>query len=219
MSSAAPTRTSTSFADAGAREVGARDLGMPGLGLQRDHAAAGGQRARQPDRAVAGERADLEDRARALHARQQVQQLALIRRHVDGRQAGGFARLERRRRAPRRRAPASRRGSGPPQSKAAESSRAPCSMPATAARMIAPWEPGRRWVEADRQLHAPSTSSGYAAARRVPVRGLVLHLQRLPRGVRRAALRARRAGSFCGSTSRTTKRRSAMSTSTTSRHC
>ena len=43
---------------------GGGDLGVVGIELQRDQAPAGRQRPRQPDRAVAAERAELEDRSR-----------------------------------------------------------------------------------------------------------------------------------------------------------
>ncbi len=61
--------------------------------FERDETAAGRQRPAQPDRAVAGERADLEDAARALDAGEQVQELALRRGHTDRGQAGRPARL------------------------------------------------------------------------------------------------------------------------------
>jgi hypothetical protein len=61
--------------------------------FERDETAVRGQRARQPDRAVAGERADLEDAARAVDPRQQMKELALGRRHADRRQARRAARL------------------------------------------------------------------------------------------------------------------------------
>ena len=68
-------------------EVGARHLGVMRVEFQRHDLAARRQRARQPDRRIAAERADLEDRSGAVHPDQQVEQLALRRRHVDGRQA------------------------------------------------------------------------------------------------------------------------------------
>ena len=72
------------FASASSRVIGAA--------LERDHAAPGRQGAREPDRRVAAERAQLEDRARAVDAREQLQQLALVGRDRDRRQARCFAR-------------------------------------------------------------------------------------------------------------------------------
>ena len=86
VSSAGPRRSSTDAVQPGARDVGARHFGVLRIDLQRDQPAAGGQRPRQPDGAVAAQRADLQDVPRAANARQQVQQLALVRRHVDRRQ-------------------------------------------------------------------------------------------------------------------------------------
>jgi hypothetical protein len=50
----------------GTGDVGAGHLREAQLGLERDQPTAGRQRPPQPDRAVAAERADLEDRSRAL---------------------------------------------------------------------------------------------------------------------------------------------------------
>ena len=79
-----------------AGDVRGGELGVARVGLERDQATIRRQRARQPDRAVAAERADLEDRARADRAREQVQELALAGRDGDRRQAGGGVGRERR---------------------------------------------------------------------------------------------------------------------------
>ena len=76
--------------------VGARHRGMFGIGLERDQPAVGRQGSCQPDRAIAAERADFEDSARVLNARQNMQELALVWRNRDGRQAGRIARSQRR---------------------------------------------------------------------------------------------------------------------------
>ena len=76
-------------------DIGARDLRAARVELERDETASGDKPARQPDRAVASERADLEDAPGADHLRQKHQQLALIGRDIDRRQACRFARLER----------------------------------------------------------------------------------------------------------------------------
>jgi hypothetical protein len=55
--------------------------------FERDETAVRRQRARQPDGAITGERADLEDPPRPMDPREQVQELALGRRHADRRQA------------------------------------------------------------------------------------------------------------------------------------
>ena len=72
----------------GAGDVGARDLGACRVGFERDEPAVGGKAAREPDRAVAAERADLQDAARADRLREQHQQLALVGRDIDPRQPG-----------------------------------------------------------------------------------------------------------------------------------
>jgi len=64
---------------------------MPGVNFQRHQPGTGGQRPGQPDRAVAAKRPDLQNEARVLHSRQQMQQFALGRRDGDGRHAGGGA--------------------------------------------------------------------------------------------------------------------------------
>src|SRR5262249_61256009 len=53
-----------------------------------------GQRAGEPDRAVAAERADLEDPARSLDEGEQVEELALRGRNRNRRQAGAGARAQ-----------------------------------------------------------------------------------------------------------------------------
>ena len=67
----------------------ARHVSVVRLEFERHQPAAGRQRARQPDRRIAAERADLEDPLGAAHADQQIEQLALRRRDVDRRQAAG----------------------------------------------------------------------------------------------------------------------------------
>jgi hypothetical protein len=57
---------STLLRESGARDVRARDVGVFRIELEGDEAAVGRERAAQPDRAVAGQRADLED-ARSRH--------------------------------------------------------------------------------------------------------------------------------------------------------
>ncbi len=57
-------------AEAGVADVGARDIGMLGIELERDEVPAGRQRPRQPDRAVAAEGANLENAPRALNLRE-----------------------------------------------------------------------------------------------------------------------------------------------------
>ena len=83
-----------------ARQVRARHLGVLGLELERHEASAQRQRASEPDRAVAAERPDLEDAARALRAREEMEQLALVGRDLDlgktGVAAPGQGFLERR---------------------------------------------------------------------------------------------------------------------------
>src|SRR5487761_387586 len=65
-------------------EVEERHLRVSRLELKGDEAAICGQRPRQPDGAVATQGPDLEDLAGALDAGQQVEQLALVWRHVYG---------------------------------------------------------------------------------------------------------------------------------------
>ena len=60
---------------AGVADVGAGHVGMLRIELQRDEVAARRQRAREPDRAVAAERADLEDAPRAQHLREKMSSL------------------------------------------------------------------------------------------------------------------------------------------------
>ena len=68
---------------------------MPCVRLERDQPSAGRQCPRHPDRAVAAERADFEDRPRLGELGEQRQQLALRSRDRDRRQARGVARRER----------------------------------------------------------------------------------------------------------------------------
>jgi hypothetical protein len=77
VSSAAPTLTEPGGEPA--FPMLARTRRRASIELERDEVAAGRERARQPDRAVAAERANLEDSPRAQHLGQQVQQLAMIR--------------------------------------------------------------------------------------------------------------------------------------------
>jgi hypothetical protein len=62
---------------------------MPLLELEGHHAAVVGDAAREPDRRIAAERADLEHATRARHAGEQVQELARERGDLDGGKAGG----------------------------------------------------------------------------------------------------------------------------------
>src|SRR5262249_14857956 len=80
----------------GPGDVGPGDVGVLRLGLERDQAAPGRQGPGEPDRAVAPERADFQNVPRPLEAGQEVQQLALVWRHVDRWQAGRGAVAERR---------------------------------------------------------------------------------------------------------------------------
>ena len=84
----------------GALDVYARNVRMRRVGFDGDQAPMARQRAREPDRAVAGQRADLEDPLRAERSRHQVQELPLRGRHAHGRQLrlhrGVGSRLERR---------------------------------------------------------------------------------------------------------------------------
>src|ERR1039458_2082030 len=66
-----------------------RYLGMTGIALQRHQVSVGGQRTREPDRAVAAERADLKNPLRALRERQQMQKLALARGDLNRGQPRG----------------------------------------------------------------------------------------------------------------------------------
>src|SRR6266511_5667985 len=68
---------------------------MTRLHLQRDQPAAGGQRARKPDRAIAAERTDFQNAPGTLQLRKDHEELALRRRHIDRRQSRLFACLER----------------------------------------------------------------------------------------------------------------------------
>ena len=63
----------------GAAQIGARNLGMARLKLQRDDAAALGQRASHPDGGVAAESADLKHALRLRDPDQHMEKLALQR--------------------------------------------------------------------------------------------------------------------------------------------
>ena len=76
---------------AGAGDIGARHLGVAGICFQRDHLPIRRERTGEPDRAVTAERADFEHGTGPVQARDQLQQFALIRRHVHRRQAAGGA--------------------------------------------------------------------------------------------------------------------------------
>jgi hypothetical protein len=84
----------------GPLEVGHRHLGVARLGLEGHDPPARGEGPGQPDGAVAPEGPHLEDRPGPDHPGPQVEELPLVRRHVDGRQpglgAGHQRRLERR---------------------------------------------------------------------------------------------------------------------------
>ena len=81
--------------DACALEVLPRHLRVLGCEFERDDLAAGPDAASQIDGAVAGKRADLKDPAGVRHHRQQRQQLAVLRRHLDGGHPRGDACLPR----------------------------------------------------------------------------------------------------------------------------
>ena len=84
---------------AGMRDVDAGNRRVLRVEFQRDQATARRERAGEPDRTVAGKRADLEDVARAPDARYEVEQLPFVRRDTDrgkaGRSRGGQCRFER----------------------------------------------------------------------------------------------------------------------------
>ena len=67
---------------------------MGGVQLQGHKLPGGGQGARQPDRAVPAERADLQDAARTDGERQELQELALTGGHLDVRERGLRARRQ-----------------------------------------------------------------------------------------------------------------------------
>jgi len=60
-----------------------------GVEFQREEQAVGGERAREPEGAVAAEGAYLQDAAGMREAREQMQELALVGRNVDGGKPGG----------------------------------------------------------------------------------------------------------------------------------
>src|SRR4029077_13991348 len=82
--------------ETGARQIFASNGRMLLECLERDKAPAGREAAREPDRAVAAERADLEDALGAERAREEPEEFAVRGRNADRRQPGGVARLERR---------------------------------------------------------------------------------------------------------------------------
>ena len=81
--------------DARARQVPPCHLGVGGFVLQRDDATGGPDGAGEVDGAVAGQRADLQDAGRARRRGEQIQQLAVLRGHLDGGHPRGFGRLPR----------------------------------------------------------------------------------------------------------------------------
>ena len=94
VSSARPDAQLDDAGQAGAGDVGAGDLGVLGSASSVIRRPPARQRPRQPDRAVAAERADLQDPPGALQPGQQVQQLALVRRDtwIAGSPAASLAR-------------------------------------------------------------------------------------------------------------------------------
>jgi hypothetical protein len=72
VSSAGPSLISTVSRQPRAGDARGGDVGGAAIDLERDQPAAGRQRPCEPDRAVAAERADLEDPPRADRAREQV---------------------------------------------------------------------------------------------------------------------------------------------------
>ena len=62
--------------------------------LECDETAEGGQSAGQPDGAVSAEGADFENSPRSLNARQQMKELALVGRDVDGGKPGACVRCD-----------------------------------------------------------------------------------------------------------------------------
>ena len=77
------------------REVLTRDQRALGIDLERDQSPVRRQRARKPDRAVAGERADLEDPPRADRTREHLQRAPLCGRDRDRRHLRAFRRRRR----------------------------------------------------------------------------------------------------------------------------
>ena len=80
---AGPTRTSATPAKPARARLAARHLRVAWLELERDQPAVGGQCPRQPDRRIAGERADLEYPPRAQGSRLQVQEAPQRGRYLD----------------------------------------------------------------------------------------------------------------------------------------
>ena len=89
-SAAGPTRRSIAGAERRAFQASTCDFGVSGIEFERDEEAIGGQRASQPGGAVAAEGPYLEYPFGARDLRQQVEQAALVRRDVDGREPGRF---------------------------------------------------------------------------------------------------------------------------------
>jgi hypothetical protein len=77
------------FIDSGADEIGASDFGMFRFVFQRYQPSVCRQGTRQPDGAVAAERAELENAFRPLHPREEMEEFALRRRDLDFRQSTG----------------------------------------------------------------------------------------------------------------------------------
>ena len=103
VSSAAPDPDVHLVAHAGGVHVRARHAGVLGEVFARDQPAVVGQPLGHPDGAEAGQRADLQDAPGAGELHQQLEQLAGVGRHFDGRHAGleggGHGALERAARA------------------------------------------------------------------------------------------------------------------------
>jgi hypothetical protein len=76
----------------GAGDIGAGSFGIGRIDLERDEMSAGGKATREPNRAVAAKRADLQNLPRADGARQQHEELALIGATlIEGRPAASLA--------------------------------------------------------------------------------------------------------------------------------
>ena len=81
-------------AEPGPVDVGLGDAGVAGLDLEGHQLAVGRQGPGQPDRAVAAEGAHLQDPAGAHGQAEELEQLPLVGRHLQGRQVGGVAGVE-----------------------------------------------------------------------------------------------------------------------------
>ena len=75
-------------------EVGGGDGRVRRVELEGDEPSALRQRTGEPDRAVAAQRAELEDAPRASHASEQVEKLPLGRAHLNGGESGGLGRAQ-----------------------------------------------------------------------------------------------------------------------------